>query len=127
MNYIDEDNLMILTHSPIVGSAVKTPDNKVIGEISGVMLNTFTGDVPYALVSLYANNKSLKNRHIAISWKDFEDKVSQKQEFVLDVKKIKWKDLAYFNPGYESFQNEAMNSTSSQQIWNDQYASYANQ
>ncbi len=127
MTYIDEDNLMILTHSPIVGSEIKTPENKVVGEISGVVLNTFTGEVPYALICLYATNKALKNRHIAISWADFEDTAAQEQEFVLNMKRIKWKDLSYFNPGFQSSQNEPLADVSSQQVWGGHYTSYANQ
>lgn len=117
MNYIDEDNLMILTHSPVVGSVVKTPENKTIGEISGVILNTFTGDTPLALVCLYADKSQRKSRYIAISWDHFEDNASQIQEFVLDIKRVKWKDLSYFNHGYQTSQNEPLPNITSQHIW----------
>ena len=127
MTCLDDDNLMTLTHSPIVGSEVRTPDNKVIGEISGVVLNTFTGDTPFALICLYAKSQHLKNRHIAISWDYFEDATSREQEFVLNVKRIEWKDMAYFNSEYQLSQSEPLPAVASQQIWAGHYVSYSNQ
>lgn len=112
MTNIDKDNLMTITASPIVGSVVKTPQDKTIGEISGVILNTITGEVPFALLTLDDNNSETKGKQIAISWEDFEDNSGHSQEFILDQNKVDWHDLPQFNAGYQPpySQHELMDS-----------------
>ena len=129
MTYIDEENLMIITASPIVGAVVKTPHNETIGEISGVILNTSTGEVPFALLSLNDNTNKTKYKHIAISWRDFEGNTAHSQEYILDLKKIKWQDLPHFNSGYQPAysQYEPMDTVhTSQGGWPKQYPPYSN-
>jgi hypothetical protein len=130
MTYIDEDNLMIITTAPMVGAVVKTPHNESIGEISGVILNTSTGDVPFVLLSLNDNNNKTKGQHIAISWEDFEGNTLHSQEYILDLKKIKWQDIPHFNSGYQPAysQYELMGTVhTSQGRWPKPYQSYSNQ
>lgn len=129
MNYIDEDNLMIIHASPIVGTVVKTPHNETIGEISGVILNTITGDVPFVLLSLHEKYGKIKGQHIAVSWEDFEGNTPHPQEYILNLKKIKWQDMPRFNSGYQSAysQYELMDTVhNSQKNWPKQYRSYSN-
>lgn len=94
----DNHHYITITVSPIVGTNVKTRDDEPIGEISGVVLDTRTGNAPYVVLGLNAKNITAHRKYIMLSWESIHSNAHQPQEFILDIDKNKLENL----PGFYS-------------------------
>jgi len=82
---IDNHHYITVTASPVVGTIVKTTNDKIIGEISGVVVDTKSGKAPYAVLALDNQFKIRNRQHILLSWKRLSCHASHQHAFILNV------------------------------------------
>lgn len=94
----DNNHYITITVSPIVGTRIITKDKEPVGEITGVILDTKTGNSPYVIIELDPKIVASIRKHIMLSWEAIHSNAHQPQEFILDIDKNKLKSL----PGFYS-------------------------
>ncbi len=83
----DERRHLILSASSIIGTKVKTPRDENIGEIKEIMLDTATGEVSYAVLSVSTGFLNMGSKYFAVAWKAFYFDTAQDDVIILDVSK----------------------------------------
>ena len=90
---IDSNRYLTISVSPIVGTLVRTSDKEKVGEISGVVVDTKTGNAPYVVLALDTQPHTSNRKYIILSWKRFTANTPQQHEFMLNIDKSRLKNL----------------------------------
>ncbi len=90
-------NNLILSASSIEGTIVRTPADEKVGDIKDIMLDTNTGEVVYAVLSVDTGFLNLGSKYFAIPWKALSFDTNQEEVVVFDVDKGKLEN----SPGFD--------------------------
>ncbi len=93
----NEKRHLILSADSIIGTKVKNPAAEDIGEIKEIMLDTATGEVAYAVLSVSTGFLNMGSKYFAVAWPAFSFDTAQEEVFVLDVSKEKLEK----SPGFD--------------------------
>lgn len=93
----NEMNDLILSSSSITGSDVISLQDEKIGTIKDIMLDTETGEVVYAVLSVNTGFLNLANKYFAIPWQAFIFHSNRDEVLSLDIDK----DRLERSPGFD--------------------------
>ncbi len=93
----NQNNDLILSTSSITGSSVRTLSDEKVGSIKDIMLDTETGEVVYAVLSVDTGFLNLDSKYFAIPWQAFSFNSHHDDVFVLDVDRERLEN----SPGFD--------------------------
>ncbi len=88
---------LILSTSSITGSTVRSLSDEKIGSIKDIMLDTETGEVVYAVLSVDTGFLNLDSKYFAIPWQALSFNSHHDDVFVLDVDRERLEN----SPGFD--------------------------
>jgi sporulation protein YlmC with PRC-barrel domain len=90
-------NNLILSTSTIKGTTVKNAAGEKLGEIKDIMLDTESGKVVYAVLSVDTGFLNLDSKYFAIPWAALEFDTAQEDVVIFNVNKERLKN----SPGFD--------------------------
>ncbi len=93
----DTINHLVLSTSSINGTRVKNAADEKLGEIKDVMLDTESGRVAYAVLSVDTGFLNLGSKYFAVPWEALEFDTAQEEVVVFNVDKDKLEN----SPGFD--------------------------
>ena len=93
----NQRNNLILSASSIEGTTVRTPADEKVGDIKDIMLDTHSGEVVYAVLSVDTGFLNLGNKYFAIPWQALTFDTAQEEVVIFDVNKEKLENA----PGFD--------------------------
>ncbi len=88
---------LILSSSSITGSSVKNLKDEKVGEIKDLMIDTESGEVAYAVLSVNTGFLNLESKYFAIPFQAFTFHSHRDEVLTLDIDKERLKD----SPGFD--------------------------
>ena len=90
-------NNLILSAGTINGTTVKNATDEKLGEIKDIMLDTESGKVAYAVLSVNTGFMNLENKYFAIPWAALEFDTAQEDVVIFNVDKERLEN----SPGFD--------------------------
>jgi sporulation protein YlmC with PRC-barrel domain len=84
--------------SKVVGMEVKNPQGQNLGKINDIVVNSYSGQIAYAILEADTGFLGVGDRMFAIPWQSFSQSATG-NELVLDIDKERLASAPYFNRG----------------------------